>query len=422
MNSPVLTSHVLPVVRIDESLSPSPLEVLQWPCRVMRHVPKCARLLWCQNLTSAIHNFVSTPSTVSLAKLFMLPKVLLVESGRGGKRAKRAHGCHIIQMMQRWADGEWLSLWAELKDSSSVCSVPHQTLGPAQDPDDELPRLRRRILKLLQDQGLSKAARELSSQGIHTATPEVLKKLTELHPAGLPSDVDLADAACVWPGLGDTDEEAELKLRRIIMSFPAGSAGGPSKLLPDHLKEAMSCGSALLADALLSTLHHFVDICARGELPLDTAEFFTAATLVPLKKGDIGTGVRPIAVGEVLRRIVESAILQEVQDDCVSSLKPLQVGVGIRDATTQIARLCSLQLPSLSMDQTVGMLQIDMVNAFNTLSRACILRQVKRHAPQAYRWALWSLSHRSVLVCQNSLVYGQAGVQQGSLNLFAQQF
>jgi len=232
----------------------------------------------------------------------------------------------------------------------------------------------------------------------------------------------MADAACVWPGLGDTDEEAELKLRRIIMSFPAGSEGGPSKLLPDHLKEAMSCGSALLADALLSTLHHFVDICARGELPLDTAEFFTAATLVPLKKGDIGTGVRPIAVGEVLRRIVESAILQEVQDDCVSSLKPLQVGVGIRDATTQIARLCSLQLPSLSMDQTVGMLQIDMVNAFNTLSRACILRQVKRHAPQAYRWALWSLSHRSVLVCQNSLVYGQAGVQQGSLNLFAQQF
>ena len=111
MDSPVLTSQVLPVVRIDESLSPSPLEVLQWPCRVMRHVPKCARLLWCQNLTSAIHNFVSTPSTVSLAKLFMLHKVLLAESVRGGKRAKRAHGCHIIQMMQRWADGELQYNW-----------------------------------------------------------------------------------------------------------------------------------------------------------------------------------------------------------------------------------------------------------------------------------------------------------------------
>ena len=64
----------------------------------------------------------------------------------------------------------------------------------------------------------------------------------------------MADDACVWPGLGDTDEEAELKLRRIIMSFPAGSAGGPSKLLPDHLKEATSCGWQTLSSLLFFLL------------------------------------------------------------------------------------------------------------------------------------------------------------------------
>ena len=58
-----------------------------------------------------------------------------------------------------------------------------------------------------------------------------------------------------------------------------------------------------------------MDLCARGDLPQDIAEFFTAATLVPLKKGG-RLGVRPIAVGEVLRRIVEQAIMHDVQASC----------------------------------------------------------------------------------------------------------
>ena len=134
-----------------------------------------------------------------------------------------------------------------------------------------------------------------------------------------------------------------------------------------------------------------------------------------MKKKSGAADVRPIACGETLRRIVEQAILRKVQLDAVDQLKPLQVGVAVKNAATNIALACSRLLPRIRKDASVGILQIDLRNAFNTVDRAAVLRQVRAKAPMLLPWAQLSLGGRSLLLCRDQRIYGHSGVHQGSL-------
>ena len=129
-------------------------------------------------------------------------------------------------------------------------------------------------------------------------------------------------------------------IRDVARQFSDASGGGPSQLLPVHLKEAIACGSDTVELKLVRSLRRFVDLCASGALPTGLSEYMTAANLVPLKKKSGPKDVRPIACGEVLRRVVEQVILRKHLPAVKPHLEPEQVGVGIKDAATHTANAC----------------------------------------------------------------------------------
>ena len=133
----------------------------------------------------------------------------------------------------------------------------------------------------------------------------------------------------------------------------------------------MTCGSEVSENRLLRALITLINLCASGHLPLDLAEYFTSAILLPLKKKSDPDGVRPIACGESLRHAVEGVILQKVQAQAVEHVGSLQVGVGVKDATSHVALACSRLLPALKV-RSARLLQLDLSNAFNTVSRQAI--------------------------------------------------
>ena len=83
--------------------------------------------------------------------------------------------------------------------------------------------------------------------------------------------------------------------------------------------------------------------------------------------------MRPIAVGEVLRRLTRKVLVQTFQRDAVeASLSPHQLRVGIAGAT-------ELTGPGASFHHAQGehLLQVDLKNAYNRLNRARMLDEVR---------------------------------------------
>ena len=72
-----------------------------------------------------------------------------------------------------------------------------------------------------------------------------------------------------------------------IRSFPCGSAGGPDKLRPQHLKDLLQHAQHVRDEdpenPLLSALADFCNLVLRGDTPEEVRSFFFGASLVALR-------------------------------------------------------------------------------------------------------------------------------------------
>lgn len=64
----------------------------------------------------------------------------------------------------------------------------------------------------------------------------------------------------------------------------------------------------------------------KGRVPSTVLPYLYGATLTPLLKKD--GGIRPIAVGNTMRRIVAEVTSKRVQNKAASTLQPWQLGYG----------------------------------------------------------------------------------------------
>ncbi|CAE8721897.1 unnamed protein product [Polarella glacialis] len=124
-------------------------------------------------------------------------------------------------------------------------------------------------------------------------------------------------------------------------------------------------------------------------------------------------GVRPIAIGEVLRRIVGKCLCASVKEEAKRFFHPSQVGVacpaGI-DAAVHSARAWKNRSAA---DTSKALLKLDFANAFNCVSRSQVLEQTRRHFPSLARWSQWCYSRPSKLVFGSYTISSETGVQQG---------
>ena len=115
---------------------------------------------------------------------------------------------------------------------------------------------------------------------------------------------------------------------KVFLSFLSDSAPDLSLLLANHLKEAVLCPSAACEARCLQAITKVVNLLADGHVPEDVASHLCGATLLAVKKKK--GGLRPIAVGEVLRRLTSKCLSRSVLSDAIDILAPLQVGVGVK--------------------------------------------------------------------------------------------
>jgi hypothetical protein len=128
-------------------------------------------------------------------------------------------------------------------------------------------------------------------------------------------------------------------------------------------------------------------------------------------------GVRPIAIEPMVMKIAGAILLQKCKDDVQKHLGKWEHGVGVKGSTETMAHLIRSKLAT---DGDNVVLSVDMTNAFNTIPRATVLREVRRHCPAMYPMAVAQLATPAVVEFRDRAsnapftVNMREGVTQGS--------
>ena len=215
--------------------------------------------------------------------------------------------------------------------------MSHQT-----EEEDVLRLLGKRVTSKLEEGDFRGAVRLASSDDrLAPFTQPTFEALQAKHPPPHP------DTIIPQPPSSQSSLQIEPSaVTHAIRSFPAGSAGGPDLLRPQHLKDLLQVAGDE-DSAFLQSLSSFCSLVMEGRVPAQVRPLFFGASLVALEKKT--GGVRPIAVGCSLRRLVAKIAGQMVVGDMAVLLSPRQLGYGVRggaEAAVHATRKCPFTLPS----------------------------------------------------------------------------
>ena len=199
-----------------------------------------------------------------------------------------------------------------------------------------------------------------------------LIQLNKKHPPAHPGSTYFSCCSAAARHLSGQSHRSQ----KTVMSFLAGSAGGPDGLLPQHLKDLVSPTLREVGASLAS----FVSLLISGNVPHTITPFFFGARLPGLNKPD--GGVRAIAVGCTLHRLAAKCLGNSVFEEMGSLLFPLLLGYGTRlgaEGAVHAARAYLTQLHPGNL-----MFKLDFQNSFNSIRRNVILKEVLVKAPKVY--------------------------------------
>ena len=262
--------------------------------------------------------------------------------------------------------------------------------------------------------GLSKAASLLLSPPSPPRNSETLELLRRKHPKESWEDIQKArkDATARLhqppPGVSRIQEvEEPFSTESVCATIRRGnpqSSGGPSGLRFSHLQEVLTpdLGEAI---GQLSRL-----IFEGSRLPDSFWQLHTCSNL-----SAIGTKCRPVACGDVFRRIIGGTFCRQYSTQIADHFEPLgQYGVSVAGGTELLAARATL-----AYQQGYTLLTYDATNAFNSMSRRTILPALADLIPPALPYALNVYAREpprllyKTAMGETEIVQSCTGVQQG---------
>ena len=194
---------------------------------------------------------------------------------------------------------------------------------------------------------------------------------------------------------------------KCALKFRKGSSGGPSGLRPEHLRVVLQSSNNRRDSAAVS-LTRLLNGMMAGKVPDAVAPYLCGARLHAGKKKD--GGLRPIAVGDLLRRLTSKCAASAVSDKAKALLSPHQLGVGVQHGCESIIH-ATRQAVNKAGEKFV--MRADLVNAFNLADRATALHQVEQHFPELLPWVITAYSSPSLLIFGSTSIWSKTGFHQG---------
>ena len=218
-----------------------------------------------------------------------------------------------------------------------------------------------------------------ANMGIAAPTEETMAELRKLHPeAQVAAEPTLAEGEIPYfdPVIfTNINEESIAKA-----ALRTRGSAGPSGLDADQWRRKLiSKNYGSVGKDLRTAIAKMAQKLCTIELQeehLVSLEAYTASRLVPLEKEP--AGIRPIGIGEVLRRIIGKAIVAEIRPEIMESSGSLQLCGGQKAGCEAAAHAMG---EIYEAEETDAVLFIDASNAFNSLNRQALLHNIKYLCP-----------------------------------------
>ena len=250
---------------------------------------------------------------------------------------------------------------------------------------------------------------ETTSGGVLALTDEFISQLQQKHPnpqsaklgSLLLGPIDNQYPEPVYTGInGEMVRQAALRTK---------GAGGPSGVDANGFRRILACksfkqSSTRLCEAIATMTR---TLCTQYIDPM-TIEPLVANRLIPLDKGE--GAVRPIGVGEVLRRICGKCVMSVVKKDVVDASGSLQLCAGQKSGSEAAIHAMHTIFES---DDTDAVLLIDASNAFNALNRAAALHNIRILCPIIAIYAINTYRQPARLFVIGGKVVSAKGTKQG---------
>ena len=357
--------------------------------RILKRIPRASRHLAATKLAGILNEITEKNEISSWSQLATFSTRFFSVQKRGGRGRSLASAVN-----------------AQLRDESLTQPHPSQRQPGLYKPRDPQSLLATQVSSKLEEGDYKGAVRLTCSEDtIAVINDENLSAIRAKHPPRHPDTsfpLPIEDPPNISP-------LSEREILKAIRSFPCGSAGGPDGLRPQHLKDLTSASAERGGKELLGALASFTLHVMEGSTPCEVQPFFFGASLIPLKKKD--GGIRPIAVGQTLRRLAAKCASFRATGSMSALLAPHQLGVGIPLGCEAAAHAARIFLHDMVTGNVL--LKLDVSNAFNTLRRDKMLSAVKDVAPDLFRFVYSAYARPSSLYCGNHVISSAEGVQQG---------
>ena len=314
-------------------------------------------------------NSSSDNQHISLKAAFVLLAVALQKPGPKSKT--KDHQEALSKRLMLWKQGEISKLLREGR-------ILQGRIGKLKTSDP--PEKSKVFAKLVLEGQINSALgflSETSTGGVLELTDDVMAQLKEKHPNPQPAtlgsllfgpiDDDIPES--VYSEInGDMVRQAALRTK---------GSGGPCGVDANGFRRILACksfkqSSTKLCEAIATMTK---TLCTTYIDPA-TIEPLVASRLIPLDKGE--GAVRPIGVGEVIRRIIGKCVMNVAKGDVVEASGSLQLCAGQKAGSEAAIHAMNTVFEA---DDTDAVLLIDASNAFNALNRASALHNIRVLCP-----------------------------------------
>ena len=365
--------------------------------RIPIRIPKSCRIPVAEALAEAIDRTITSASNTDWNNFVSFP-ILALGVSISPSNAGSSLSSVICANLKRLTQSPF--------DLSTLCQqLPCYQARRESSPSENL---RSHVNTKLMLNDIKAAIRVVSSDDtVLDVTPEVLQALILKHPSE-PED----SLTPIIPAENIAVTADEKKIIRSLRSFSGGCYGGIDGLRPAHLLDRVAVSTAEAGLHLRRSITNLTNKIMRGDVPDYAVKLLFSSNLTALKKKD--GGIRPIAVGNVFRRLAAKVGCYAVSRAVSHELLPIQLGVSMKGgAEAAVHAVRTFITNNIDSNDHKVIVKLDMMKAFNSVRRDHVLQTCLDRTPEIAKLSFLAYSKPSSVIASGHSITSSTGVQQG---------